>query len=530
MTSNPFHLALDMAGGGELADLFAAKRNQDRVILDIARECASYTLPHVMPKEYQETDEYLEQNFQSEGSRGANNVVGRLLLATVPPGEKYFEQRLSLAVQYADDVSPEVKAAMRMALHANTLIMHDALEGSMMGIVGSSFHERIRQLLTNVVVTGHGLARFNPDATLRIYNREQFVLWRDSNGNLLRAAVMEVVDPRDLSEEDRDRAKIDDKKLKEKLETRMMGLFTVWEGGEERQEVNGKLIRDMANTVNPLIDLPYNLVAGEDYGRGLAEENLGDLRSLDGLCKARNDFLAASSRVVPVLDRNSQILEEDLTRPNLEVIRGEVDSAGNVGGVGFLQSRSAPDYSMLSDGINQLQRSLGKAFLLSSEVQPTGDRVTAAAINDIREELNGSLGVVYANIADTLQSALALNIEDYCNRKGMLVDMPEGSYEIKLNVGLKRLAERDKAARALTIVNELRNVPALAQRIKDGGFLSMLMATLNMNTDELVKSDEEVQAEQARASVAQTQQVAQDTAAQEAVSIAGDAVREEISE
>ena len=69
---------------------FKADDSDRQGSLEEARLAAALSKPWVLPPQGQNANDPLPRNYQSVGSRGSTNLVGRLLLALYPPNLPWF--------------------------------------------------------------------------------------------------------------------------------------------------------------------------------------------------------------------------------------------------------------------------------------------------------------------------------------------------------------------------------------------------------------------------------------------------------
>ncbi len=145
--------------------------------------------------------------------------------------------------------------------------------------------------------TGNATLYVPEDGRARVYRLDQFVCRRDPSGNLLEWVSKEPIARAAIPEETRNKIPVNPTVQKPPasggIQTaasdEMLDLFTHIVRKEDGQfdiyqEVGGQIITGSEGTYIPerfpFLVLRYNKVDGEDYGRGLIEEYLGDLCTL----------------------------------------------------------------------------------------------------------------------------------------------------------------------------------------------------------------------------------------------------------
>lgn len=535
MTTNRFLEVATNGSSGEIGSSFWEKWGQDSQLLHRAQECASYTIPGLFPADGTDDDDGLQKNFLSAGPGLVKHIVGRLVLAMFPPMEPWFSFELSPGLLYDPSADPADIMEARKRLYVRSLGLKALIENRpvKMERYYKSFHSQMRQLLMMSCVTGHGLAKIHED-DFRIQNftRHQFVEWRDHAGDTEEIVTLEVKDARAFSPEDQASAELDESILDKPREHRLVPIYTScrWEYQANtwliRQEVNGNVIRETEKKKTPYLSVPWSLVPGEDMGRGLVEDNIGDFRSGESIQKSVLKILANAARIVPVLDENSLMSDEDFARDDFEVVRGRVE-AGRIMDMAFLQANHAPDYGIAKDGLRDILRNLGENFLKDSQIQPTGDRVTASQALIFREETQGALGDVYASIADDIQVPMVEYVNYEATKQKLLPELPDGSFEINYITGLNQLAEMQRRMRTVQVADIIQQNPNLAGRLNMGAYTELLMRAQGVYEPGLVKDDEQMAAEQQQQINAEAQAAAAQSVANQAGPVLASAIGEQ---
>jgi hypothetical protein len=485
--------------------------------LNRARECARLTMPWILPEENRTVGTRLFTNNQSLGSRGVSVVAGKLLMALFPPDQPWFGIDLSPEFQYNSDIPADFKQAVADRLWLQQLQIAATIESSDLLTVsrpGVGFRIGQHHSIMQMLVTGDTLEELTDDYKIEVHRRDRYVTKRDDAGCVLYHIVKKRIDPVELSQEDWVAAKLDPEIRRRPVSQRMLDLYTYHEwqhsagGWVIKQEVNGYEIRVSEEAVSRLISTPFQLVTGENYGHGLVEQNGGDLASLDFLTAKLREAVGNMARMVPVLDSASAMDEEDLVRPSGEVIRGRVNG-GAVQDAAFLQSNKHADVAAVSQYIQLLSRDLAKAFLLESAVQPQKERVTARQIDTITEEVQGALGGLFIPISEHKTLPILRRVRWQMKRDGLIPAMKkeaERMVRYRVLTGLPALARQATIGR---VVNFAQTVAALGPqamaRIDEGVLIRMLERANNFYEPGLVKTNEQVAAEQQQAIRAQAQ-------------------------
>ena len=513
---------------------FQADDGQRAAILERARLCARLTKPWVLPPLGQPATGRLPDNYQSDGSRGVTNLSGKMLLALFPPGEPFARLTPIPEVQY----DPRVDARLMQHL-LDDLSMRDAqiqaqiesctLDGK--SRQRATFRSRKRAAIEQLLITGDVLEQFTDDYRLKVFRRDRYVTKRDSCGDVLYHIIRETVDPLALTPRQRELAQFKEGFEGKPVCERMQDLYTLVEWNPLTrvwvitQEVNDHAVNESQEEVTPFFSTPFDLVDGEDSGRGFIEANLGDLGSLDELCRRLLDFAEMSSKMYPFIDGSSQLREQDFEKPTGSVMRGSV-RGGQVDDVAFLKVDKLGDFNVCYQSTERIGKKIGAVMLMESETAPQGEAGRHAyAWQTVVGELNGALGGLYAPIADEQQVPLLRRVYYQMERDLKFTSrLPKQLVNISALTGfaaVSRSMDAQKIEKIAAVAAQLVPPGSGANPIDAGVAIEELVRLYNVRAPGLVKSPEQLQAETQQAIAAQTQLAG----AQKALDTAGNIVQ-----
>ena len=529
---------------GKIGERYEKEHVERKSLLDSARRCAELTKPWVLPNEAQGPDDELPENFQSVGSRGVTNIVGKSLTALFSP--HWFQHTLAAEIKYDRLVPDEVKQDIASELYMRDLVMQGVLmsahnrskEGDNRAPT-STFLTRKRAALDQLFVTGDVLEHLTNDYRLVVFRRDQYVTKRDSEALVCYHTIKERKDPMGLAEDMQAKAQLSPETMTaESAAERMTDMYTHVEWNPKsqvwviQQELNGEVINEFEETVTPYFASTFELSPGENYGRGLVELNKGDLRSLDELELRRLDLLGVAAKQLWVTDYNSRVRERDLMKPSGSFIKGRGEG-GRVQDVALLGTAQISEFQILTQGISDKSKALGEAFLTESDVQPRGDRVTAFQVQRIALELDSALGGVYTSISDEQQLPLLARVTFQMEKERLIASMGE-DIRIEALTGFAALTREREATSAMTLVQVLAQLgPQAIQRINEDVLINLITRGLGISEPGLVKTAEQIAQEQAAAAqqqlAASVNQKAVDTVGNMVESAAAEAPPEEIA-
>jgi len=458
-----------------------------------ARECSELTIPALIPDESFTSSADLYTPFQSVGARGVNNLASKLLLLLLPPNSPFFRLAINGKAKQEVETQPELKTEIEKSL-AN-------IEGEIAHKIEElAIRVPVFEALKHLVVSGNVLTHLPKKGAMRVFPLSQYVCKRDAEGNLLEIVISEKISPLTFKEDVRNMLMADmENKVDEDVE-----LYThIYRMDDEKyyvcQEVNGFKVPDSQGTYKadqlPFQCLRMIRVANEDYGRSYVEEFIGDLKSLEGLSQALVESAAASSKVVFMIRPNAVTKKRDLalTR-NGDIITGSGDD------VSVLQTDKQYDLRIVADSINSLEERMSYAFLLHTAVQRDAERVTAEEIRYMASQLETALGGVYSLLSQEFQMPLVKLLMKRMSQAKEIPALPDKSIKPTIITGVEALGRGNDLQKLNEFVGQIVSLaqvtPEIVQTINSSDLVTRIATGLGIDTDGLIKSQEQLQQEQ----------------------------------
>lgn len=473
--------------------VYDSREGQRYQYLDRARTCSKLTLPYVMPEEGHGPHSRLETPFQGVGARGVNNLASKLLLALLPPNAPFFRLNIDKYALAAEGAPEELISEIESSLQ-------QVEESVMSEISREAYRTAIHAALKHLIVTGNVLLYMPDEGGIRVFHLDRFVVERDPMGNVLHIATKE-----NLSYD-----AVDDE-VKEALAssggspTDEIHLYTAaCRDGDHfviYQDVNGVALPSSGGSVkadrNPFIPLRFSRIDGESYGRGYVEEYLGDMQSLEGLTRAIVEGSAAAAKVMFLVNPNGTTRARTLAEsPSGAIVQG------NAADVTTLQLNKVNDFRTAQASIQVISERLGAAFLLTAGVVRNAERVTAEEIRMLSQELESALGGLYSLLSTEMQLPFVNRLMDVMKRKKRLPALPKDVVSPVIITGVEALGrgnDLQKLDLFLAGAAQVVGPQAVAEFVNVGEYFQRRATSLGIKTAGLVKSQEEMQAEQQQA-------------------------------
>jgi hypothetical protein len=462
----------------------------DRVtVLDRARACSSLTIPSILPASGHTEETALESPYQGVGARLVNNLASKLLLSLLPPNTPFFRLIID------NDVKENVKQQDPNALKDVEQQLVNIEQGILKDIERSALRVPVFEAVKSLIVTGNSLC-YKAENKLRVYKLDNYVILRDFEGNVIEIITREVVTKATLPDDII--SKMDEETLTEDGDLYVYTRAVVKNGTWiEYQSVNDIFVEGSDSTykqdANPFIPLRWGAINGENYGRGLTEQYLGDFRSLEALYQLLIEAAAVQSRVIFGKRPGAVIDIQDLNdADNGSFILGDLEQD-----ITTLRVDKNSDLQIPLNMIQDLTRRLEQAFLVASSVARESERTTATEIRYMASDLEETLGGVYSVLSLEFQKPLAQLL-----LKESGVNLKQLGIEAVIVTGVEALGrnnELSKLRQFNSMIQELGSPELVLQRMNLDTYISKIGSSLGLDTTDLIKSNDQIQQEQQQA-------------------------------
>jgi hypothetical protein len=465
--------------------------------LQRARDCAKFTLPWLLPPQGSSGSSKLRVTFSSFGARCVNSLSAKLLLALFPARQSFF--RLAVSKHLEEQLGGKAKQAdIQKAL--------GGVEGEIQEQINSTpTRTPAGEAIKHLLVAGNVLVELlDGDGGLKVYPLHSFVTQRDAAGNPLKIISEEKVAIVALPKSVRElvlgkvRAKLNSTKPEDTEVTVYTGVMRRGNHWEVRQEVEGIDVPEARGTYPldacPFFPLRWIPDENGDYGRGMVEDYLGHLISLESLTASLVKGTAVAAKVIFLRNPNGVTKANKLTSAETGSV---VD--GKEGDVVPLQVDKRADFQTARELIGEIKEELAYAFVLNQAVQRNAERVTAEEIRFMAQELDSTLGGNYSTLAMDFQLPYLRRLMLQMQRSGKLPMLPKGSIRPIIVTGLDALgrgADLDNLKALVADVVALGGPEALNTYMNFDDLLTRLATARGVTADGLIKTPDQVKAEQ----------------------------------
>lgn len=475
---------------GPLKSLWSALDTKRASLLNRARDCSALTIPHLLPPLGYSENQELPTPYQSIGARGVNNLASKLLLTLLPPNTPSFRLMVDSKTLLELEQSPDQKTEIEKRLVS---IERETSRDIDMSNVRTALNEALRLF----VCTGNVLTYQDTHGGLKVWALDKYVVQRDGSGNLLTVVIQESVSPAILTEDVRVAcgidAAVDEKSEDVEVYT---GVFLRGDRYESYQEINS--IRVPGSEASHPKDAPAYIalrssaVAGEDYGRGLVEEYLGDLRSLEGLSKSIVVAAAASAKVLFLRSPTATTRLRDITNSESgDVVNGNADD------ISVLQVDKYPDMRVAMEVAQGIENRLAQAFLMNTAVQRNAERVTAEEIRYVAQELEDALGGIYSILSREFQLPFIRRRLSLLSKSKKIPTLPKDIVSPAITTGIEALGRGHDIARIRAFLEDIviLGPEVVATYLSYGELIQRAANARGIDSEGLVKTETQVQQE-----------------------------------
>ena len=478
------------------AGLYEQMASERSTYLREGQESSKFTLPYLIPETAGGSGSRrtrIKTPYQSIGAAGVNSLAAKLLTGLFPTNIPFFKLVLDQIKIAQQEGGKEAIAEIDKALRK--------VEAALMREIEVS-NDRVAmfEALKHLIVGGNVLL-YLTDEGLQVYPLEKYVCRRDPNGNTLEIIIKETINgkalPADFLLKLQEKAKYTDQTVEEDLDiythVKRDGEFFNWHQeckGERIPNTEGRAKKD----VNPFINLRFQRLSGESYGRGYVEEYRGDLISLEGLMKAIIENAAASARTVFLVNPNGTTRASVLAKAPNGAIR-----EGNAQDVSVLQVGKGADLQVSFTAVQRIEQRLQYAFLMAKAVQRDAERVTSTELKILTQELESTLGGIYSILSSELQLPYLRRRMHLLVRSGKVPKLPDDIVGISIITGLQGLGrgqDKEKLIEFITTMAQALGADVMRQYINLDEAIKRLATSIGIETDTLIKSGEQIAQEQ----------------------------------
>jgi len=415
-------------------------------ILTYCEKYAEWTLPYVFPRESPSVaNEELPVAQDSIGAKGTNHLANKIISTLFPAKSLFFRLVID---QEMKDLIEKAMAVDNQGIDADTL--KQKLEEQVTAAEAElakaehrvedhldmvQFRPEAINVAKQLIVTGNSLVYFPEDKSpMQVYNLRNFHVVRDVSGEVVEMMTRDMRDFETFKQEVQDQLtsnakwkalhKGDAQKANKDYQhdtpvtiyTRILlendGKYHVTQYADDvKLDTEGAVYTKSTCRWIPLV---WNMVQGENYGRGLVADYAGAFHAVNVLSNSLLNIAAVMGDIKIFVDPQSMI---DVTR--LEESASGTYHAGKPEQIGNMKVNMIQEAQFMQAMIERYEKQIAAAFMLTSDLTRDAERVTAQEIQQNVDELETSNSGIYSRLAATWQFRTAVLALADTNFKGI---------------------------------------------------------------------------------------------------------------
>jgi len=319
--------------------------------------------------------------------------------------------------------------------------------------------------IKHLIISGNAMIKRMKDGTRVVYGVRDFCIRRDLGGHMQEAILRDTKKFGNLGEAVQQeliksglRDYLDETDVVLYSHYKLVGNRWTFQQAADNVMLAGP--RFYNKTDMPLLPLTWSLARGEDYGRGLIEDNAIAFHNLDVLTAAMIDLMAAIADIKFLVRTGSTL---DVAHLN-QSARGSYHQ-GNEGDITVPEIGKRGDISVMMQAIEKWERDLSQAFLLNSASTRDAERVTAEEIRLNARELESGFGGLYSKLALEWQQhegEYAISQVDIKKTLGADADL----FEVIVVTGLESLSREGQLDALRLAIGDLQMLEAVPDEIR----------------------------------------------------------------
>ena len=487
--------------------------------LDKAIDCSELTLPYLIQDDTstKPNHESLKVPWQSVGAKCVVTLAAKLMLAVLPPQTTFFKLQMR-EDKLGEEFTPEIRSELDLSFSKMETMIMDYIAASNDRVV-------IHQALKHLIAGGNSLIYMSKSG-LKNYPLSRYVVNRDGNGNVLEIVTKELISRKvldfEIPEEPGPNTGIDESKNKDRDDVEVYTYVKLIDGQWVwHQEAFDKILPGSRSTApknaSPWLPLRFNVVDGEDYGRGRVEEFLGDLKTLEGLSQALVEGAAAAAKVIFLVSPSSTTKPSAIAKAgNGAIVQGRAED------VQVVQVGKTADFATAANMSQQIEKRLLEAFLVMNI--RNAERVTAEEVRLTQLELEQQLGGIFSLLTVEFLIPYLNRTLLVLQRSRQIPKLPKDIVRPTIVAGINALGrgqDRESLTQFVGTIAQTLGPEALINFINPLEAIKRLAAAQGIDVLNLVKTEEQLQQEQQQAQQQAVQQSLVDQAGQMASAASG---------
>ena len=487
---------------------YSAGASDRKIYEDRAKVFAGLTLPFLIRNDGDTASSAMADNHaQSYGARLVNTLKAKMGMALLPPNTSSFRfkpepaELAALTQGNADNTSK-----IKNLLSQSTIAINDEIEIQQIRV---SLFELIIQLL---VVGSCVVEKVKEDGVI-LHTLMGFTAKLNAKGEPIEIVLREMLDKVDLPDE------IKPKDTDEE-EYELYTMYVKEEDGSGKwirnQYIDDEEVGKETSYKNydklPVRYFGWTWMVGDDYHRPYVEDYYKDLQQLDKLASLLTDgAVIAAKSLILVNERGGRTRKDAIAKStNGAVVDGHADDITS-----FTLDKNF-DFQVPMEREAALKRELASAFLMNESATRDAERVTAAEVQFMAQELETStLAGIYSKLAVDWSKWI---VEHIMGELGVKFE----AISVDILTGLDALGRSQESQKLDGYIQRMQALEMM-DRLNEAEIATRYAEYDGIDTNALLKTDQEVEAGRKARAAAQAAQMGDEAAATEGGKAAGQA-------
>ena len=458
MTNFPTH-------DGTIATLWQEMEQDKGDLVARSGQYGMWTIPSITMDVSTQRDQEADKGHVVVGARLVNHLSNRVADTMFPHSRPFImvmltpEAQLALEKEVGEDGAGQLSEVVR----SSTARIE---ETAMRKLRMTAYRPMAVMAIKHLIITGNAMIRRQKSGVRIVYGVRDFCIRRDLDGAMQECILRDTKKfgnlPLDVQTIMRAMG------VKSYLDTTEVVLYSHYKFDGKRwvfkQAADNVALADPKHFTKedlPVLPLTWSLARGEDYGRGLVEDNAIAFHNLDVLTAALIDLMAAIADI-KFLVKTSSII--DVAAIN-KAERGTYHS-GNEGDITVPEIGKRGDIKIMMEAITKWERDLSQAFLLNSASTRDAERVTAEEIRMNARELESGFGGLYSKLAlewQQLEGDWAVRAVDI----GSLLGKAKAAlFEVIVVTGLESLSREGQLDNLRLAIGDMQLLDTVPEEIR----------------------------------------------------------------
>lgn len=511
---------------GTLKNRWTELDNARSALKTRCEEYAGWTLPYIFPQENQR-DQEIQGPLDSIGARAVNSHSNRVVDTLFTSYRPFVRLEITEdAKKRLEQKAGAEKTAEAVRIAEASLAKAEKEGMKYMDRIG--FRPEAVTAAKSLVIVGNTLMYLPEKGNAQVYNLRDYCTVRDLNGVVVEIMTRDRKAFETFSEEvqaaleagghrygganQHGPGNTSDCTIYTQIKLQDDGRYHVYQHAE-----TVPLTSHAVYTAKelPWIALTWNLIRGENYGRGLVEDYAGAFHACWILMEALVTGAAAAADIKFLVEPGSTLDVEELNRS-----KSGTYHQGRKDDITCPEVRKNDDFNLVTALLERFERQISQGFLLMQGTTRNAERVTAAEIRRDAMELEQSNGGIYSRLAQDWQAPVARIV--FARIDLNLYDERALSFRIITGMdSLSRAGDLDNLQMFMQDLQMLNDIPEdVRAEMSLKRFIQVVGTARGVDYLQFMKTNEEKQAELQQQMAMQKQVEQQAAGAQAQVAVA----------